>query len=214
MNRLSVPRAEYVYDWVKDQIRSGKLEPGTRLTEAEIAKQIGVSRTPVREAINRLLSEGQLSHTSARGFSVAILTRQQIMELYALREFLEGASARFAAHHAAPSEIEALREQLDGAVGIEDPQKLAVFNRRFHREISSAGHNRYSEKALAQMVDSLELVPGTTFELMGRAEDVHREHMAILDAIASRDPDAAEAAARLHIRNASRARLKQLFNQR
>jgi DNA-binding GntR family transcriptional regulator len=213
MNRMSIPRADFVYDWVKNQIRSGTLEPGTRLTEAEIAKQIGVSRTPVREAINRLLSEGQLSHTSARGFSVSILTRQQIMELYALREFLEGASARFAAHHASPGEIEALRELLEEAVDLEVPQKLASFNRRFHREISSAGHNRYSEKALAQMADSLELVPGTTFELRGRAEDVHREHLAILDAIASRDPDAAEEAARLHIRNASKARLKQLFGQ-
>ena len=214
MDDSGTPRAELVYDWVKRQIREGKVQPGTRLREAQLAKELGISRTPVREAVNRLLSEGQLVLNSSRGFSVAKLDRQQVLELYALREFLEAASARFAAQHASEPEIEALHDLLAQSLEIaDDPPELAILNKRFHIAISSAGHNRYSDQALVRMADSLGLIPGTTFTMEGRAAAVFEEHTAILDAMESRDPDAAETAARYHIHHAGKARLKMLFVQ-
>ncbi|ESR26618.1 GntR family transcriptional regulator [Lutibaculum baratangense] len=214
MDNSGIPRADLVYNWIKTRIREGSLRPGTRLREAELAEVVGVSRTPVREAINRLISEGQLVMGPGRGFTVAKLDRQQVIELYALREFLEAASARFAAQHASEPEIESLRELLDGSrVLFDDPPQLAILNKRFHLAISSAGHNRYSEQALTRLADFLGLVPGTTFQMEGRPAAVYEEHKAILDAIADRDADRAEAAARYHIHHAGKARLKLLFDQ-
>ncbi|ESR24510.1 GntR family transcriptional regulator [Lutibaculum baratangense] len=214
MARADTSRADLVHERVRTMIREGLLAPGARVREADLADLVGVSRTPVREAISRLVSEGQLVTSGGRGFAVARLDRQQVIELYALREFLEAASARFAAQHASETEIEALRELLEESRTLaRDPQRLAVLNKRFHAAIGSAGHNRYGEQALSRLSDHLALVPGTTFEMAGRAEIVHAEHTAILDAIDDRDADRAEAAARVHIRQAGKARLKLLFDR-
>lgn len=203
-----VSRAELVYNWVKEQIKRGNLPPSSRVRESDLATALDVSRTPVREAINRLLSEGQLT-IGARGLSVSELDRQQILELYALREFLEGASARFAAQHADPIEIENLRDLIAESQRIVDePYKQALLNKSFHLAISSAAHNRYVEDALLRMSDSLALISGTTYEMPGRLEDVIDQHLAIVEAISARDPDRAEAAMRDHIRKSAAARMR------
>lgn len=208
-----VSRVEIVYDWVKEQIRKGHLPPSSRVREADVAAALNVSRTPVREAMNRLLSEGQLT-ISARGVTVSELDRQQILELYALREFLEGASARFAAHHADPIEIENLQEMIEESRRIgDDLQKRARLNKSFHLAISSASHNRYVEDALLRLSDSLALIAGTTYEMPGRWKDVFEQHSAIVDAIAARDPDRAETVMREHIRKSAAARMRLFLNR-
>lgn len=205
-------RVKLAYDSTKELIRSGEFSPGSRLRELDLAERLGISRTPVREAVNRLLSEGLLTLNPNGGFSVVTLGRQQVQELYALREFLEGAVARHAAQHASISEIEALEEMLDRSqLTLSDASQQSLINRQFHRVIGIASHNRYMEQALTQMSDSLELVPRTSFEVQGRAEEVLAEHGAILDSIRKRDADQAECVARVHIQKASHARLKLLF---
>ena len=214
MDKSGISRAQLVYNWMKGLIREGTLQPGTRLREAEIAEKLGVSRTPVRDAINRLLSEGLLALNPTRGFAVAELDAQQVLELYALREFLEGAAARLAAQHASQPEIETLRDMLADSLTIgEDASRQAVLNKRFHAAIGRAAHNRYLEQALSRLADSMGLIPGTTFQIEGRATAVYNEHTALLDAIEKRDPDRAEAAAREHIRKAGQVRLKLLFGR-
>jgi DNA-binding GntR family transcriptional regulator len=186
------------------------------MREIEIAEAQGVSRTPVREAMNRLVSEGLLEVSSARGVAVTELSKQQVLEIYGLREFLEGASARFAAQHASLPEMHSLRELADHALKIDedDAGQHAKLNKRFHVQIAEAAHNNYLSRALALLYDSMMLVPGTTFENPGRVAAVHSEHIAILDAIDARDAEGAEQAARLHIRKASDVRLQMLFGQR
>jgi DNA-binding GntR family transcriptional regulator len=215
MDNSSISRSQRVHTTLKGFIRDGVLEPGQRVREAEIAEKLGVSRTPVREAINRLLSEGLLALTPIRGFAVAELDKQQVLEIYAVREFLEGAAARFAAQHASPLEIASLREmaEVSRTIPEDDPAEHARMNKQFHAMISEASHNRYLQPALTRLADSLALVRGTTFELEGRVEAVYREHLAILDAMEARDPDRAEAAARDHIRKAGEVRLKLLFGR-
>lgn len=211
----TVSRSQLVYTRLKDLIRSRVLVPGQRVREAEIADMTKVSRTPVREAMNRLISEGLLALSPARGFAVAELDKQQVIELYALREFLEGASARLAAQHASEPELAAMRDLLEESRRIDDAdyERHAAVNREFHSRISDAAHNRYLHRALAQMSDSLLLVPGTTFEMKGRAQQVYTEHRAILDAMDARHADHAEVAAREHIRKASEVRLRLLFGR-
>jgi len=214
MEDKGLPRSQIVYRTLKGMIRDGQLRPGQRMREIEIAEAQGVSRTPVREAMNLLVSEGLLEVSSARGIAVTELSKQQVLEIYALREFLEGASARFAAQHASLPEMRSLQDIIDSTEGIDDPLEHALLNKRFHGQIAEAAHNNYLGKALALLSDSLLLVPGTTFQAPGRIEAVRDEHLAILNAIFARDADEAERSARAHIRKAGEVRLQMMFGRR
>jgi len=204
-----ISRSEDAYQKLKSAIQSGALIPGTRIREIEIAARFNVSRTPAREAIRRLESEGLISFLPRQGAVVSQLDHQETMELYDLREVLEGTAAGFAARHASEAEIEELKEMVASEETIRAcPGKLADLNRLFHSVLYRAAHNRYLERSLLGLRDSLALLGGTSLRAAGRFETAHREHSAIIEAIAARDPQAAEAAARAHIRNAQRARLK------
>jgi len=101
-------RAEYVEARIREAIQDGRYQPGARLRETEIAERLKVSRTPVREALRRLESEGLLGFVPWRGVVVAQLDRRQVMELYAMRAILEGAAAGLAARQVQPAEIDLL----------------------------------------------------------------------------------------------------------
>jgi DNA-binding GntR family transcriptional regulator len=210
---LDHSRGQLVYRSIKDLIRNGSFAPGQRLREVDLAVRLGVSRTPVREALNRLKADGLLALHPMRGFAVAELDRQQVLELYALREFIEGASARFAAQHASSPELRSLRAMLEEARRI-DPQDARAhsnLNKRFHAAIGEASHNRYLKEALARLTDSLDLICTTAVQVEGRMEEVDLEHIAILDAIEARNADRAEKAMRVHVRKSGELRLVVLF---
>jgi DNA-binding GntR family transcriptional regulator len=202
-------RADFVYDSLRDAIWEGRFANGERLREEEIARVLGVSRTPVREALQRLQQRGLLTIGVGRGLIVAQLTKQQVFELYAMREILEGSAARFAAQHAHPAEIELLyRLQAELAKADDDAVALIKLNRRFHGAIYEAAHNEYLLKALDTLHDSLALLHSTTFRMPNRRADSDEEHRLIVAAIEHRDPAAAEGAAREHIRQAQRTRFE------
>jgi DNA-binding GntR family transcriptional regulator len=203
--------AEQVYRRLREEIRSGDLRSGYRLKEMELAARLSVSRTPIREAIGRLVSEGLVEMVAARGMAVTTLGRQKVRELYDLREALEGTAARMAAQHASPADLATMRSILEAGQGSEEPAEMARRNRHFHESIRDAAHNGYLVQALTQLSDSLALLPGTTFELPGRAAEAHEEHLAVLRAIEARDSDAADMLARRHIEKAGRARFRIMF---
>ncbi|MDA9008803.1 GntR family transcriptional regulator [Alphaproteobacteria bacterium] len=207
-------RADDVKERVVEAIRGGRYQPGERIRETEVADWLSVSRTPVREAFRRLESEGLLVFESWRGAIVADLNRQQISELYAMREVLEGAAARLAARHIDEAEIELLSMLLERSNRQDaSAEKLAELNRQFHEAIYASAHNRYLSQTLEQLRNSLALLKGTTYSVPGRRETIAQEHQAILDAISARNPEAAEIAARAHIVAAQRARLRLLIEE-
>src|SRR5215468_10620135 len=113
-------RADFVFETLRDAIWDGRIARGVRIREEEIARNLGVSRTPVREALQRLQQRGLLVVGAGRGLVVAELTHLQVVELYGMREILEGSAARFAARHASDTEIEILyrlQEELRAAEG-------------------------------------------------------------------------------------------------
>lgn len=204
-------RGSRVYRGLVERIRAGDLQPGARVREEVVAEMLGVSRTPVREAFARLQARGLLENTS-QGLAVSVLSRPQVMELYAMRAKLEGAAAAFAAENASPAEVASLRH----AASLFDAQQgtaadFARANTLFHEAIYEAAHNRYLIRMLEDLNDSLALLPNTTFSVPGRAEAAQAEHRAILDAIERRDPAEAEKAACDHIGQALEGRLKLLF---
>jgi DNA-binding GntR family transcriptional regulator len=207
------PRGEFVYKALLEAIRGGKLLPGDRIREEDVAQSLGVSRTPVREALQLLQARRLVELAPGRGIVVMELNTQQVLELYAMREVLEGAAARFAAQHAVAPEIAVMKQFLDEFTAAEgDPPKLARINNALHRTIYEAARNRYMHEALNNLEDALSLLRNTTFSLPERHASADREHRDIVTAIENRDSDAAEAASRYHIREAQRARLSMLMN--
>ena len=206
------PLSTMVYRSLVAKLRGGALAPGSRLREEDIAAELGVSRTPVREALTRFQARGLASITSF-GLAVTELDRRQVSELYAMRAVLEGSAARFAAENASAADLAAMRhaaelfEKQDDDAGAH-----ARANTVFHEAIYQAARNDYLLRMLEDLNDSLALLPHTTFQIPGRSDAARHEHAVMLDAIERRDPDGAERAARDHIHKALEGRLKLQFS--
>lgn len=204
-------RGEFVFASLRDAIWEGRFAPGERIAEEDIARSLGVSRTPVREALRRLQERGLLVIGAGRSLVVAELTKQQVLELYAMREILEGSAARFAAQHANQAEIDMLHRLLDEFDKHQSNARVLVaLNRRFHGAVCEAAHNRYLIATLAGMHDAMALLHSNTFRMPNRRTETDAEHRRIVLAIERRDPDEAEKAARHHVRQAQRTRFAML----
>ena len=209
-------RAEHAYQEIRRAIRQRKFRSGDRLREVELAKSLGLSRTPLREALSRLEAEGIAAENAQRGFVIVDFDQVMVSELYFMREVLEGAAARLAATSAADAEIGLLREIHDqyaalvkGASGI----ALAEKNRQFHEALCRCAHNRFLARTLAPLQDALGLLGESNLAHPARAWENHKDHAAIVEAIEERDADEAEARMRAHIRAAHAARIKRMFAQ-
>ncbi len=197
------------YAKLLEAIDTGEYAPGARLIETELAGRLGVSRTPVRNALSRLEAQGIAARDKRGGLVVASLDYDQLGELYALREMAEGLAARLAARHASPAEIAILNELVEAdRARTGDAVALSRANKVFHHQLHRASHNRYLIEMLGTMRRSLALLSGTTLASPGRGRESIAEHEEIVAAIAARDEDAAEQAARRHIANALRTRLR------
>ncbi|MDG1458088.1 MAG: GntR family transcriptional regulator [Pseudoprimorskyibacter sp.] len=196
------------YALILDAIDGGMFRPGDRLVESDLADRFGVSRTPIREALQRLETQSLLTR-DGRSLIVASLDHGQLADLYAVRTELEGLAARLASRHATEEEIIVLRDMVeeDRAL-INDPSALARANRRFHKMIHLASHNRFLVQQLGLVHRSMALMATTSLAAKGRGAVALAEHGAIVEAIASHDEDAAYTALKNHISVAFVTRLK------
>ena len=192
------------------EIRAGALKPGDRLTETELAARFGISRTPVREAVRQLESDGLVTHVPRVGTTVRTLDYAEITELYEMRAVLEGTAARFAARAASEvelSELQAINDEMPAAA---DTPLMSEANRQFHGVLLNAARNRFLVKAVQAVQTTLLILGPSTMEEGDRAAEAVAEHDRILAALRARDGDVAEAAMRAHIDAAQRVRLRQL----
>ncbi len=201
--------ADAAYWAIRDAIRTGVIGPGERLVELDLAAALAMSRTPVREALRRLEVERLVENAPRRGFSVPTVTLDDLIEIFEIREVLEGLAARRAALRMGPAEIDALRatvERMDHAAATDDLTTLSQASIQFHRLLRSGSRHARLPSLIALLGDAYaslgahELAP----ERVGAAI---AEHRAILDALAGRNPDAAERVTREHARNALRAQI-------
>lgn len=203
------PGSTDAYSLILDAIDGGTYRPGDRLVESELAERFNVSRTPIREALQRLETQSLLAR-EGRSLIVASLDHNQTAELYVVRGELEGLAAQLAARHATPEEVRVLREMVeadDALIG--DPPALSRNNRRFHRQIHLASHNRYLVQQLDLVYRSMALMATTSLAAEGRGEIAQAEHARIVDRIEARDEEGANTALRSHISVAFVTRLKQ-----
>ncbi|MEM6578641.1 MAG: GntR family transcriptional regulator [Pseudomonadota bacterium] len=204
---IAAPQKD-AYSLVLEAIDTGVYRPGDRLVESDLAERFGVSRTPIREALQRLETQSLLTR-DGRSLIVASLDHNQLAELYVVRAELEGLAANLAARHATPEEVRVLSDMVrDDYTLIDDPTGMARANRRFHKQIHLASHNRYLVQQLDLVHRSMALMATTSLAADGRPEDALAEHQAIVTAIENRDAVAAGEALRAHISKAFVTRLK------
>jgi len=190
---------------MREAIRSGKFRSGEHLREADVAKWLNISRTPVREAFHRIISEGLLTNGPWNGVMVADLDAQQLVQLYAVRAALEGTAAALAAQHATKTEVQRLFQIAScEARAKNDPAKLVIINSELHQMLYAAAHNRYLLQSITTVVDALGLLRHSTFVLPGSIELAHGEHLQIITAIRDRKSAAAERLARENSRRAAK----------
>jgi DNA-binding GntR family transcriptional regulator len=208
MAQAKTPQKD-AYTLILDAIDGGLYRPGDRLVESELAERFGVSRTPIREALQRLETQSLLAR-DGRSLIVASLDHNQMAELYAVRTELEGLAARLAARHATEEEVQVLTDMVaEDRLLLGDPAALARANRRFHKQIHLASHNRFLVQQLDLVYRSMALMATTSLAAEGRGEIALGEHLAIVQAIARRDEEAATRALKDHISVAFVTRLKQ-----
>ena len=196
------------YSLILTAIEAGTYRPGDRLVESELAERFGVSRTPVREALQRLETQAMLVR-DGRSLIVASLDHNQLAELYTVRAELEALAARLAARHATPEEVRVQAQMLDeDQKCVRNPEALARANKRFHHQIHLASHNRYLVQQLDLVHRSMALMARTSLAAEGRSETALVEHRRIVEAIAAGDRAAADSALRRHISMAWETRLK------
>ena len=200
---------DVAYEAIRDAISRNQMKPGDRLSEYKVADWLKISRTPAREGLRRLESEGLLATHPKRGLVVAALDDAAIHELYSAREILESSVAAMAARFATDAQISALRHMVESEEKIAgNPDKMVEHNRVFHQLIYQAARNRYLLKFLTVITDTL-AAHRTVSTMMSaqRREEVLKEHRDMVQAIAQRDESAAREVARTHIAGALRARL-------
>ena len=196
------PLREMVYEELKMQILKGSIIPGTRMMEVELAEEMGVSRTPIREAIRKLEREGLVTIEPRRGAYASMISTEDMVEILEVRQDLEGLAAYFAADRMTDEQMKELKEISDNynkAVKQGIMEDMIKYDTRFHHIIVESCRN----KILMQMIEQLqELVLRFRYiyyDNFRRAENMPEEHEAIISAIAEGNADKARAAADVHI---------------
>lgn len=200
---------EAAYQAIREAIMNNQMKPGERVSEYMVAQWLDISRTPAREGLRRLESEGLLASHPKRGLMVADFDETAVHELYAAREILESMVAGLAARLATDAEISALQHMLERESTLTmSPAKMFEHNIEFHKMVAQSARNRYLTKFLHSLSDTLSAHRRvSTLVSPQRRDEVLRDHRDLVEAIARHDEQAARAAAQKHIQGALKARL-------
>lgn len=193
--------ADELFEFLKDQIAIGNLEPGERLVEEQIAQATSMSRTPVREALRRLKAAG-LVDNRGRSFVVISLSSAEQREVWAVLEYLSGAAARLAAAQRNEVDLAGMRmivERGREAALADDLPMVVDLNRKFHDMVNQASGNRTMAELIANL--TLRVERGADFAQARRRIAAQEEHEAILAALEAGDPDEAERTVHTHLRH-------------
>ncbi|WP_299426213.1 GntR family transcriptional regulator [uncultured Meiothermus sp.] len=192
---------EAAYAHLRGSILAGSLPPGSRISEPGLAEQLGISRTPVREALQRLSQEGLVELSPGRGARVRILSAAEVREVYDVRALLEAEAASLAARNAGTAELSALEKQLLvlDALPADDYTRQMQVDFDFHTALVEAAHNKTLARIYADLRSSLTLI--RSFQrTLSQHPKTRQQHHNIIKALKARDPEKAAQAAREHVR--------------
>ncbi|MCX8130536.1 MAG: GntR family transcriptional regulator [Clostridia bacterium] len=205
-----------VFAQLQNDILNGKYQPGDSLIETRLSEELGVSRTPIREAIRQLELEGLVQSIPNKGAIVKGISSQDIEDIYTIRMMIEGLAARWAAEKITYDELEELKEALDMEEFYtmkNDTEHLLKFDSKFHDIIFKASKSKPLMHTLSTFHHYVQRARSASLSSPSRAREVLDEHKAILQAIIDRDADMAENLTTQHVRNASLNLIKKRNNQ-
>ena len=206
MNHKTVSLADQVFERLESDILLGKYTRGQYLTELALVEDLGVSRTPIREALRRLEQE-HVIEISSRGILVLGVTAEDLADIYAMRLEVEPMVAARAAVVATEDEIKELREAVELQqyyVGRHDSDRIKYMDSRFHEILYQASHSTVFYDTLLPLHKKVQKFRKASVENESRADKSMAEHNAILSAIEKRDSEAAAVAMRAHVENAKK----------
>jgi DNA-binding GntR family transcriptional regulator len=205
--------AETAYAVLREAIVTNALKPGTRLRADDLAKKLGVSKTPVREALRKLQAEDLIAVEAGNALTVKSISEEQLIEIYYTREALEGMAARLAAENAGQIELAKLRAIQDemkapGATG--NVRQLRQLSGEFQLAVFRAARNHTIYRLLEHLQEKIRQFGGSTLTRPGRAKEVIAYAKALVAAVEKRDGNAAEKIARANRRRTLELRIKML----
>jgi DNA-binding GntR family transcriptional regulator len=193
--------ANALYRRLRDDIAGGRLDPGARLDEQEIADRHGCSRTPVREAFRLLAAERLVELRGRQGAVVRSISAQTLIEMFQVMGELEGLCARLAARRSTTAQnagLQAIHARLEAAAGA-PADVFYDINEEFHEAIYEAAHNAFLAEETRRLRNRVAAYRRRVTHMPTRVEDTLREHAEIMAAILARDPEAAHRAMRAHL---------------
>ncbi len=209
------PLRELVFESLREAIITGRLSPGERLMEIQMAEEMGVSRTPVREAIRKLELEGLVVMLPRKGAYVAGLSLKDITDVFEIRGALEGLAAELAAERITDEELEGLERYLvkiseESETG--DLSKVVETDTDFHSLIYGASRNQRLSQIINNLREQIQRFRKASLSYPGRVKVAVEEHRKIVEAISSRDGELARKLAYEHIENAENSMMS-MFQQ-
>jgi DNA-binding GntR family transcriptional regulator len=208
------PQSAVCYEYLVSKMQRGELVSGMSVTEQGVADELGISRTPAREALRRLEIDGLVVSEPRFGMKVTELGYIETLELYEAREALEMAAVEICAEKISDieiAELEILQEQMAGSV--RDPSRMASLNYAFHKALLNAVKNRYLTMSFEVIQKTLAILGPTTLANTERAEESLIEHQELIQCLKHHDSEGARKVMGRHLSNAKRIRLRQI-NQR
>lgn len=206
------PIRELIFQYLRDAIVSGQMEPEDHLIEEELGKKLNVSRTPIREAIRKLELEGLVQRSPRRGVIVRKFSLNDVMEIYDIRSVLEGYAAKLAADNIEPHErvklrsvMEEMRENIQNGNKVEEMEK----HKEWLLTVYAASKNSRLEQLLITYADYLQFFRTVSLQDPGRSLEIIKEHESMTRAIETGDGELAEKIAREHVSKAKEAYLHQ-----
>lgn len=197
---------EIVYTKLRSAIVSGYFHPGSRLFEQELAREMGVSRTPVREALKRLELERLVTTHPHKGTVVTEFSLEEILEFYKVRACLEGLAAKLVAEKGVDTQsLEAYLREAREKARAEDIEGIAEMNNRFHMLLYEMSGNRFLRQMLEDLSNYVTLARISAWSVPGRSAETLEEHEAIIRAIKERRAEDAQNLAVKHVERAKEA---------
>ncbi|MCD8363407.1 MAG: GntR family transcriptional regulator [Lachnospiraceae bacterium] len=193
-----------VFESIREDILNGRYEQNTELKEATIGAELGVSRTPVREALRQLELEGLVTIIPNRGAHVNRITAKDVEDIYVIRSMLEGLCARWATEYITQEQLDNMEETLclsEYHTGKKNYEKLYELDSQFHEQLYEAGGSRILNHVLSDFHDYVKRARKASISAEDRSVRSTEEHRAIFEAIRERDADQAEALAREHVKH-------------
>lgn len=207
------PLREMVFESLREAIIQGRLKPGERLMEIQLADEMGVSRTPVREAIRKLELEGFVVMVPRKGAYVAGISVKDIVDVFEIRAALEALAAGLAAERITPDEMEELERSLvviSEVSSKDDINAIVETDTNFHELIYKASRNERLSQIVTHLKEQIQRFRTTSLSQPGRSKNALEEHRKIVEAISDRNVELAQNLAREHIENAEQSMLNAL----